>query len=114
MMHGFLPSTLATMLLADLGAAHEQHASFESSLDLTQVDFVQVVDPETGEVLAARELLRSHVNNQPFTRALGGVRLPDDVGVAAVRARCNVHGLRGWEVVDDGTQEEDPGYLVRG
>jgi hypothetical protein len=76
-------------------------------------DAWQVVDPATGEVLATRELLHPHVNEQPFTRSLGGVVLPEDVTDVVVRARCNVHGFGGREVRVDLTAEEGPGYAVQ-
>lgn len=61
----------------------------------------QVYDPETGEVYGTRELLHPHDNEQPFTRSLSDVEIPDDVTVVAVRAKCNVHGYGGREVVVD-------------
>jgi hypothetical protein len=76
-------------------------------------DAWQVVDPATGEVLATRELLHPHVDEQPFTRSLGGVELPDGLHEVVVRARCNVHGFGGREVRVDLTSEEGPGYAVR-
>lgn len=47
---------------------------------------------ETGKVLATRVLYHPHVNEQPFTRSLVNVKLPDDVQQVQVEARCNVHG----------------------
>lgn len=47
---------------------------------------------ETGESLGLRELLHPHVTEQPFTRSLSGVRLPEGTTRVAVVARCNVDG----------------------
>jgi len=56
-----------------------------------------VVGPD-GDVLGSRELLHPHVNEQPFTRSLTGVAIPDDVAEVTIRAHDNVHGLGGAEM----------------
>jgi hypothetical protein len=121
----------------------EAPPAYETSLDYAQVTFVevtedpdeglrfdvtvrhddegwdhyadawQVVDPATGEVLGTRELLHPHVNEQPFTRSLRGVVVPDGVRHVVVRARCNVHGFGGREVTVDLTADKGPGFAVR-
>jgi hypothetical protein len=45
-----------------------------------------------GTVLGTRELLHLHVDEQPFTRNLGGVVIPAGVGWIHIRARDKVHG----------------------
>lgn len=75
-------------------------------------DAWEVVDPRTDEVLATRELLHPHETEQPFTRSLDGVLLPEDVTVVLVRARCNVHGFGGRTVTIDLTVAEGEGYTV--
>lgn len=62
-------------------------------------DAWQVLDAETGRVLGERTLLHPHVNEMPFTRSLSGVEIPEGVNAVRVRARCNVHGYGGREVV---------------
>ena len=57
----------------------------------------QVFDGE-GNLLATRELAHPHVNEQPFSRALSGVRIPAGVTQVTIRARDSVHGLGGKEV----------------
>jgi len=52
-----------------------------------------------GEVLATRVLLHPHVGEQPFTRSLAGVRVPEDVPGVVIRAHDSVHGYGGKEVV---------------
>ncbi|MDP5085064.1 MAG: hypothetical protein NWQ23_06550 [Yoonia sp.] len=51
----------------------------------------EVLDAD-GNRLGFRELFHPHVNEQPFTRALSGVLVPQDLTVVYVRARCNVDG----------------------
>ena len=53
-----------------------------------------VVGPD-GEVLGERVLLHPHENEQPFTRSLGGVVVPDGVTKVIVRAHDSEHGLGG-------------------
>lgn len=51
----------------------------------------QVETPD-GRVLGTRVLLHPHEAEQPFTRALGGVVIPDDVREVVIRAHDSVHG----------------------
>ena len=51
----------------------------------------QLETPE-GRVLGTRVLLHPHETEQPFTRALGGVVIPDDVREVIIRAHDSVHG----------------------
>jgi hypothetical protein len=62
-------------------------------------DRFEIIDPETGRELARRVLLHPHVNEQPFTRALLGVRLPKGRKRVLVRAHDKVHGYGGREVL---------------
>ena len=45
-----------------------------------------------GTVLGHRQLLHPHVEEQPFTRSLGGIVIPDGVERVMIRAHDNVHG----------------------
>ena len=53
------------------------------------------VSTPDGTVLGVRTLHHPHVDEQPFTRSLGGVRIPDGVTEVIVRARDSVHGWAG-------------------
>ena len=57
-------------------------------------DAFEIVDPK-GKVLGTRVLLHPHETEQPFTRSLGGVRVPAGIEAVDVRARDKVHGLGG-------------------
>lgn len=50
------------------------------------------VETEAGEVLGTRRLLHPHVEEQPFTRSLAGVAVPDGVAAVWIRARTSVTG----------------------
>ena len=54
-----------------------------------------------GQRLGYRELLHPHENEQPFTRSLNGVRIPDGVTRVVIRAHDSVHGDGGREVAVD-------------
>lgn len=63
-------------------------------------DRFQVVAPD-GIVLGTRTLFHPHVNEQPFTRSLSGVAVPDGISRVSVRAHDSVHGGGGGEIVVD-------------
>lgn len=51
----------------------------------------QVLD-RMGNQLGYRELVHPHVQEQPFSRSLFNVMVPDGERVIFVRTRCNQHG----------------------
>lgn len=57
----------------------------------------EIVAPD-GSVLATRPLRHPHVDEQPCTRDLGGVRIPDGIRRVTVRAHDSRHGTGGKEV----------------
>ena len=57
-------------------------------------DSWDVLDPE-GNVLGTRTLYHPHVNEQPFTRSLSGVKIPADVTRVTIRAHDSVHKYGG-------------------
>lgn len=59
------------------------------------------VELADGTVLATRELLHPHVNEQPFTRSQGGVRPPEGTAAVFIRAKCSVDG---WNPAATGSE----------
>ncbi len=57
----------------------------------------EVLAPD-GRGLGTRVLLHPHVGEQPFTRSLGGVAIPEDIDRVTLRAHDSVHGLGGAEI----------------
>ncbi|MEX2501253.1 MAG: hypothetical protein WD336_02660 [Trueperaceae bacterium] len=136
-------STCLLAVLFAVSWAQEEEPSHHASLDYAQVEEVvvtvradgrydvavtvrhqdegwdhyadawQLIDPESGEVLGERELLHPHDDEQPFTRSLRGLTLPEGVTLVTVRARCNVHGFGGREVAVDLTARDGPSFTVR-
>lgn len=47
---------------------------------------------EDGQELGLRVLYHPHVDEQPFTRSLGSVAIPDGVGTVYIEARTNADG----------------------
>lgn len=74
-------------------------------------DAWQVVDQQ-GDVLGERVLFHPHENEQPFTRRLCGIVIPNSTTKVTVRARCNVHGFGGQTIVVDTTLSKGVGYSV--
>lgn len=54
-------------------------------------DMWRLVDLE-GNVLASRVLLHPHVDEQPFTRGLGSVDVPENTTRIIIQAHDTVHG----------------------
>lgn len=57
-----------------------------------------VVAPD-GTVLGTRTLYHPHVQEQPFTRSLSGVRIPAGISSVTIRAHDSVDGYGGKEFV---------------
>jgi hypothetical protein len=55
-----------------------------------------VVDP-SGRVLGERILHHPHVNEQPFTRSLSSIKIPDDIDFVMIRGHDSVHLYGGVE-----------------
>jgi|TARA_Y100000310_G_scaffold336878_1_gene422542 hypothetical protein len=51
----------------------------------------RIVD-DAGTVLGTRELAHPHVDEQPFTRSLQDVVIPQDLNIVFIEARDNKHG----------------------
>jgi hypothetical protein len=57
----------------------------------------EVLSPE-GAVLATRTLHHPHVEEQPFTRSLSGIDIPETLSRVRLRAHDSVHGYGGIEI----------------
>jgi hypothetical protein len=60
----------------------------------------EIVDSD-GNILETRVLHHPHVNEQPFTRNLPGVKVPGHLNKLTVRAHDSVHGYGGKVVSVD-------------
>ena len=57
----------------------------------------EVTAPD-GMVLGTRILAHPHVDEQPFTRSLAGVKIPENIDEVTIRAHDLVHGYGGKTV----------------
>ena len=67
---------------------------------------------EAGDVLGERILLHPHVNEQPFTRSQGGIRIPEDTHIVYVEARDKEHGWSPQRVQVDLRQAKGERFTV--
>jgi len=68
---------------------------------------------EAGEVLATRTLAHPHMQEQPFTRSLDGIAIPEGVSVVYAEAHDTVHGWAPKRARVDLNREEGERYRVR-
>ena len=54
-----------------------------------------------GQLLKSRVLYHPHENEQPFTRSLSGVTIPQGIRQVRIRARDSVHGYSEQEFLVD-------------
>jgi len=52
-----------------------------------------------GTVLGTRTLYHPHVDEQPFTRSLSGVKIPGSIKEVTVRSYDSVHGYGGKTLI---------------
>jgi hypothetical protein len=76
-------------------------------------DAWQVVDPRNGKILGERILAHPHDSEQPFTRSQSGITIPQSLSRVLVRAKCNVHGFGGREILVDLSSKEGTDYKVQ-
>ena len=74
-------------------------------------DAWRIVDKK-GKQLGKRVLYHPHVDEQPFTRSLGAVRIPDKTRVIYVEAHDKVHGWSKDKVKIDLKVKKGSRYLI--
>lgn len=74
-------------------------------------DAWRVVD-EKGNVLGARTLFHPHVDEQPFTRSLGDIKIPSHITIVFVEAHDKVHGWSIDKVRVDLNKKQGSSYKV--
>jgi hypothetical protein len=68
---------------------------------------------QSGDVLGTRVLAHPHVEEQPFTRSLDGIVIPDNVSILRVEAHDKVHGWTREPVRVDLERARGDRYSVR-
>ncbi len=89
------PDVIGVSVTAD-GDAFRFDVTVSSPYDTPgrYADAWRIVAPD-GRVLGVRELAHDHAGEQPFTRSLTGVVIPDDVTMVTVEGRDLVNGWGG-------------------
>ncbi len=98
------PALAGEVAIEGARAEHMPDGSWRFSVTLRHADTGwehyadrwEILGPD-GSVLATRVLLHPHVDEQPFTRSLGGVRIPEGVQEVRIRAHDTVHGYSSQE-----------------
>lgn len=67
---------------------------------------------EKGDVLGSRTLHHPHESEQPFTRGLSGVVVPNEVSIVFVEAHDKVHGWSKQRVRVDLNKAKGKGFEV--
>ena len=75
-------------------------------------DAWRVVDG-AGNVLATRKLWHPHVDEQPFTRSQGDIKIPDSIRFVYVEAHDKVHGWSPDRVKVDLLQDAGERYRIQ-
>jgi hypothetical protein len=60
----------------------------------------EILAPD-GKILGTRMLAHPHVDEQPFTRSLSGVKIPADVKKVEIRGHDSIHGFGVKTIVVD-------------
>ncbi len=96
---GRFPDVIAATASADGDGAWRFDVTLSSPYDTPDryADAWRVVAPD-GTVLGVRELLHDHQNEQPFTRSLSGVVIPDAVTSVTIEGRDQRNGWGGATV----------------
>lgn len=75
-------------------------------------DAWRVVDRATDKILGTRTLYHPH-SEQPFTRSLSGLKIPEDIKQVYVEAHDKVHGWSKDRVQVDLTEDSGDRFQVR-
>ncbi|WP_018873458.1 hypothetical protein [Thioalkalivibrio sp. ALJ16] len=74
-------------------------------------DAWRVLDAD-GNVLGERILHHPHVDEQPFTRSLRGVSIPEETRSVQIEARCSQDGWSDQRLQIDLEQNQGKGYRI--
>lgn len=105
MLSGSAPALAGEADVVDVKIAKESAGSYRFDVTVRHDDTGwdhyanrwDVMGPD-GVVLGTRVLAHPHENEQPFTRSLSGVRIPEGVESVTVRAHDSVHNHGGKEM----------------
>lgn len=125
--YGYLLCLMLFTNIAIAGQAAIQHAEFEKygaswtiavTLQHADTGWDHYADgwrvvTHDGEVLGHRTLYHPHVNEQPFTRNLSNVTIPDEINTVFIEAHDKVHGWNPERLEVNLQQAQGERYRVR-
>jgi hypothetical protein len=90
------PDVVSAVVELEADGTYRFEVTISSPYDTPEryADAWRVLSPD-GTQLAIRELLHDHADEQPFTRDLSGVEIPDDISVVTIQGRDLVNGWGG-------------------
>lgn len=94
----------ADVLAADVSCSSDTVCSFSVTLQHEDEGWDhfanrwEILD-SNGNVIDVRELAHPHVNEQPFTRSLGNVKVPAGLSEVVIRAHDSVHLYGGKQLI---------------
>ncbi len=92
------------ILDAEITARGDNHYDFKVTLKHADTgwdhyaDRWEILSPD-GSLIATRTLYHPHVHEQPFTRGLSDVAIPEGISTVTLRAHDKVHGYGGKTLV---------------
>lgn len=96
------PDIIAVEITPEADGTYSFAVTVSSPYDTPEryADAWRILAPD-GSVLAVRELLHDHANEQPFTRSLSGVRIPEGVTRVTIEGRDRQYGYGGATITVD-------------
>lgn len=93
---GLFPDVVAVKAHRNADGTYDFDVTLSSPYDSAEryADAWRISGPD-GTVFGVRELAHDHASEQPFTRSLGGVDIPDGVTTVLVEGRDQVNGWGG-------------------
>ena len=98
-LHAALYPDVVDVSVSGDGSSYDFAVTISSPYDSPEryADAWRVIGDD-GQVYGVRELLHDHGNEQPFTRSLGGVEIPDTIASVTIQGRDLVYGWGGGVV----------------
>jgi hypothetical protein len=87
------PAVVQNVKVSKVGGSYTFNVTISHS-DIGWEDYADIwrIRDMSGNVLGERILAHPHVNEQPFTRSLSGVKIPDGIDTVMIEAHDTVTG----------------------
>jgi hypothetical protein len=93
------PDVTSAEVVLETDGTYRFEVTISSTYDTPEryADAWRILSPD-GTELGIRDLLHDHAGEQPFTRDLSGVEIPDDISEVTIQGRDLVNGWGGATV----------------